>query len=96
MVDLTTIDLIDNFLKLIAWKDGASNLLVDSEEIDILNKVCSLNEDADSIYGLYPHESYTKYGLIDMVLSPSRVVMQKELKVIIEEFEATTLTSSSS
>ncbi|KMZ74834.1 hypothetical protein ZOSMA_121G00070 [Zostera marina] len=86
----------NNSPKLIAWKDGASNLLVDSEEIDILNKVCSLNEDADSIYGLYPHESYTKYGLINMVLSPSRVVMQKELKVVIEEFEATTLTSSSS
>lgn len=82
--------------KLIAWKDGASNLLVDSEEIHILSKVSSLNEDADSIYGLYPDESDARYGLMDMVFSPSRVVLQNELKVVIQEFEETTLTSSTS
>ncbi|MQL90647.1 hypothetical protein Taro_023241 [Colocasia esculenta] len=76
--------------KLIGWKDGSSSLLVDPEEIDVLKKVATLNEDADNV-----HELYAKAGdscnhpcvWDDVVLSSSRAVLQQELKMAIRRIE---------
>ncbi|KAJ4839907.1 hypothetical protein Tsubulata_026599 [Turnera subulata] len=76
--------------KLIGWKDKERTLLVDPEEIDCLKRVGSLNEAADSINELYkPPYSACKTGSIwkDIVLSPSRLNIQKELKFSIQKVE---------
>ncbi|KAK7270314.1 hypothetical protein RIF29_23367 [Crotalaria pallida] len=76
--------------KLIGWKDKDKTLLVDPDEIDCLKKVARLNEDANSIYELYKHPNPAcKAGSIwkDIVLSPSRVNIQQELKYSIQKVE---------
>ncbi|TVU46071.1 hypothetical protein EJB05_05589, partial [Eragrostis curvula] len=45
--------------QLIAWKDGNSSLLVEPREIDCLDKVSNLNEDATSVHDLYPDGTTT-------------------------------------
>ncbi|KAE8676725.1 histone H1-like [Hibiscus syriacus] len=76
--------------KLIGWKDRERTLLVDPDEIDCLKQVGRLNEDSESIYELYKHpNSSCEAGLIwkDIVLSPSRLNIQKELKFTIQKVE---------
>ncbi|XP_011026029.1 PREDICTED: uncharacterized protein LOC105126761 isoform X1 [Populus euphratica] len=76
--------------KLIGWKDKDKTLLVDPDEIDCLKRVGSLNEEAESIYELYKHPNPAcEDGSIwkDIVLSPSRLNIQKELKYSIQEVE---------
>ncbi|TKY52706.1 ATP binding kinase [Spatholobus suberectus] len=79
-----------NVVKLIGWKDRDKTLLVDPYEIDCLKRVARLNEDANSIYELYKHPSPTcEAGSIwkDIVLSPSRLNIQQELKYSIQKVE---------
>lgn len=81
-------------MQLIGWKDGDSNLLVDTEELECLTKLSSLNPDADSIYELYNHPSIIfKPGSIwnDIVLSPSRSAIQVELRSSIQKCESQTM-----
>uniref|UniRef100_A0A1D1XJC2 Toxin PezT n=2 Tax=Anthurium amnicola TaxID=1678845 RepID=A0A1D1XJC2_9ARAE len=76
---------------LIGWKDGASSLLVDPEEIDCLKKVASLNEDADSVCELYQQVSAARRPTSvwdDVVLSPSRAVLQEQLRTAIGRTES--------
>ncbi|KAK6914040.1 Zeta toxin domain, partial [Dillenia turbinata] len=78
--------------RLIGWKDGDNNLLVDPEEIKCLSHVSSLNDEADTIYDLYnSHPSPfddPRSVWNDIVLSPSRVALQSELKISIQKIEA--------
>lgn len=77
-------------VKLIGWKERDKTLLVDPDEIDCLNRVGRLNEEADSIYQLYkPPNPNMARGSIwkDIVLSPSRLNIQKELKYCIQKVE---------
>ncbi|KAJ0229710.1 Calmodulin calcium-dependent NAD kinase [Hirschfeldia incana] len=76
--------------KLIAWKAGNSNLLVDPEEIECLKRVSNLNPDAESIYELYSDSSLlSKPGSVwnDVILVPSRPKVQKELTDAIKRIE---------
>ncbi|KAE9589173.1 putative Zeta toxin domain, P-loop containing nucleoside triphosphate hydrolase [Lupinus albus] len=76
--------------KLIGWKDRDKTLLVDPDEIDCLKKVARLNEDANSVYELYKHPNpVCEAGSIwkDIVLSPSRLNIQQELKYSIQKVE---------
>ncbi|KAK4784054.1 hypothetical protein SAY86_018422 [Trapa natans] len=76
--------------KLIGWKDRDKTLLVDPEEINCLKTVSMLNEDADSIYELYKYPNPTlEAGSVwkDIVLSPSRINIQQELKYTIQKVE---------
>ncbi|KAJ7972699.1 P-loop containing nucleoside triphosphate hydrolases superfamily protein [Quillaja saponaria] len=76
--------------KLIGWKDKDKTLLVDPDEIDCLKRVGRLNEEADSIYELYKHPNPAcKTGSVwkDIVLSPSRLNIQQELKYSIQKVE---------
>ncbi|RAL44241.1 hypothetical protein DM860_015601 [Cuscuta australis] len=76
--------------KLIGWKDRDKTLLVDPDEINVLKVVGRLNEDADSICSLYnhPHPAYQRGSFWkDIVLSPSRLNIQKELKCTIKKIE---------
>ncbi|GKV20203.1 hypothetical protein SLEP1_g30361 [Rubroshorea leprosula] len=76
--------------KLIGWKDKDKTFLVDLEEIDCLKKVARLNEDAESIYELYKNPNPAcEAGSIwkDIVLSPSRLNVQQELKYSIQKVE---------
>ncbi|KAK9282273.1 hypothetical protein L1049_005187 [Liquidambar formosana] len=76
--------------KLIGWKDRDRNLLVDPDEINCLKMVGRLNEEANSIYELYKHPNPAcESGSIwkDIVLSPSRLNIQKELKYSIQRVE---------
>ncbi|XP_057965446.1 calmodulin calcium-dependent NAD kinase-like [Malania oleifera] len=80
--------------KLIGWKDRDRNLLVDPDEINCLKMVGRLNEEADSIYELYKHPNPAcEAGSVwkDIVLSPSRLNIQKELKYSIQEVERSKL-----
>lgn len=77
-------------MKLIGWKDRDKTLLVDPDEIDCLKKVARLNEEADSIYELYKAPNPAcEAGSIwkDIVLSPSRLNIQQELKYSIQKVE---------
>lgn len=77
--------------KLIGWKDGGSSLLVDPEEIGCLERVSSLNEEADCVHELYADGQPTGGSSSvwqDMVMSPSRALAQRELKAAIEKGEA--------
>ncbi|KAL1085759.1 hypothetical protein V6Z11_D08G071600 [Gossypium hirsutum] len=79
--------------KLIGWKERERTLLVDPDEIDCLKKVGRLNEEAESIYELYKHPNPAcEAGSIwkDIVLSPSRLNIQKELKFTIQKVERMT------
>ncbi|XP_022759753.1 uncharacterized protein LOC111306110 isoform X1 [Durio zibethinus] len=76
--------------KLIGWKDRDKTLLVDPDEIGCLKKVGRLNEEADSIYALYKYPNPAcEAGSIwkDIVLSPSRLNIQQELKYTIQKVE---------
>ncbi|XP_072950872.1 calmodulin calcium-dependent NAD kinase-like [Typha angustifolia] len=77
--------------KLIGWKDGNNSLLVEPHEIGCLEKVSSLNEEASSIFELYPNGD-TTCGLRsiwdDLVMSSSRALIQRELKHAIQDIEA--------
>ncbi|KAM2399248.1 hypothetical protein ACFXTH_035834 [Malus domestica] len=76
--------------KLIGWKDKDRTLLVDPDEIDCLKRVGRLNDMANSIYELYKHPNPAcKTGSVwkDIVLSPSRLNIQKELKYSIQKVE---------
>ena len=77
-------------MKLIGWKDKERNLLVDPEEIHCLKTIGMLNESADSIYELYKATHALKEGAIwkDIVLSPSRMLIQRELKFSIQKVES--------
>ncbi|XP_061371210.1 calmodulin calcium-dependent NAD kinase-like [Gastrolobium bilobum] len=76
--------------KLIGWKDGDHNLLVDTEEIKCLKMIGGLNAEADSIYELYKEPSpIMEPGSVwnDIVLSASRPSDQKELRECIQKIE---------
>lgn len=78
-------------VKLIGWKDKDKTLLVDPDEIAVLKTVARLNEQADSIYELYKHPNPAREaGSVwkDIVLSPSRLNIQKELKYSIQKVES--------
>ncbi|KAI5007293.1 calmodulin calcium-dependent NAD kinase [Hordeum vulgare subsp. vulgare] len=77
--------------KLIAWKDGDSRLLVDVEEIELLDRVSSINEEADCVHELYQNGHPTGgAGSVweDLVASPVRASIQRELKAAILDSEA--------
>lgn len=77
-------------LKLIGWKDRDKTLLVDPDEINCLKMVGKLNENAESIYELYKSPNPAREaGSIwkDIVLSPSRLNIQQELKYSIQKIE---------
>ncbi|TYH11301.1 hypothetical protein ES288_A07G247300v1 [Gossypium darwinii] len=76
--------------KLIGWKEKDRTLLVDPDEIGCLKRIGRLNENADSIYELYRYPNPAcQTGSIwkDIVLSPSRVNIQQELKYTIQKVE---------
>ena len=78
------------FVKLIGWKDRDRTLLVDPDEINCIKRVGCLNEEAESIYELYRYPNPAcEEGSIwkDIVLSPSRLNIQKELKYSIQKVE---------
>ncbi|CAO2826727.1 unnamed protein product [Amaranthus hypochondriacus] len=77
--------------QLIGWKDGNSRLLVDVEEIECLNILGDLNEEAESIYQLHnDHTPLYNSGSVwkEMVLSPLRPNIQMDLKAAILKSEA--------
>ncbi|MFS7930670.1 hypothetical protein Hanom_Chr04g00347001 [Helianthus anomalus] len=77
--------------KLIGWKDKEKTLLVDPDEIIILKTIERLNEAADSINELYKQTNpANQHGSVwkDIVMSPSRLSIQKELKYSIQKCEA--------
>jgi hypothetical protein len=78
-------------MQLIAWKDGInSSLLVEPGEIDCLEKVSRLNEDATSVHDLYPDGTTTcgsRSIWEDMIASPSRAATQRELREAIRSAE---------
>ena len=81
---------IITIVKLIGWKDKDKTLLVDPDEINCLKTVGELYEEADSIWVLYKrpnpaHEAGSVWK--DIVLSPSRLNIQKELKYAIQKIE---------
>ncbi|KAE8696184.1 hypothetical protein F3Y22_tig00110676pilonHSYRG00186 [Hibiscus syriacus] len=49
--------MVNRAVRLIAWKDGDSNLLIDTDEIKCLTNVSKLNPGAESIYELYQDPS---------------------------------------
>ncbi|KAK3146701.1 hypothetical protein QOZ80_3BG0270440 [Eleusine coracana subsp. coracana] len=76
--------------QLIAWKDGNSSLLVEPREFACLEKVSNLNENATSIHDLYPDGTTTcgsRSIWEDMVVSPSRAAIQRELHEVIRSLE---------
>ncbi|KAK2455831.1 P-loop containing nucleoside triphosphate hydrolase superfamily protein [Trifolium repens] len=76
--------------KLIGWKDGDHNLLVDPDDIKSLKNVASLNCEADSICELHKEPSpVMEPGSVwnDFVLSSSRSSVQKELRESICKIE---------
>lgn len=78
-------------LQLIGWKDGDSSLLVDTVEIGCLDRLRSLNEEANCVHELYADGQPTGGSLSawqDLVMSPLRLSEQRELKAAIERNEA--------
>ncbi|KAK3149950.1 hypothetical protein QOZ80_3AG0225240 [Eleusine coracana subsp. coracana] len=78
--------------KLIAWKDGNSSLLVEPREFDCLEKVSKLNENATSVHDLYPDGTTTcgsRSIWDDMIVSPARANIQRELRDAIKSMELT-------
>ncbi|ESW16065.1 hypothetical protein PHAVU_007G126100 [Phaseolus vulgaris] len=76
--------------KLIGWKDGDHNLLVDPEDFKCLKTLDSLNPEADSIHELHKEPNpIMEPGSVwsDIVLSPSRIHVQEELKESIQKIE---------
>ncbi|XP_047335693.1 calmodulin calcium-dependent NAD kinase-like [Impatiens glandulifera] len=82
--------------KLIGWKDKDKTLLVDPDEIRCVSTVGRLADEANSIYQLYgrPNPAYEDGNIWkDIVLSPSRLNIQKELKFSIQKIEKAKATS---
>ncbi|KAF5200139.1 P-loop containing nucleoside triphosphate hydrolases superfamily protein [Thalictrum thalictroides] len=82
--------------KLIGWKDGENNILVDPEEFSCLKTVSVLNEKADSIHEVYQHEDHTnEIGSVwkNIVLSPTRTDIQEELNRSIQKAESQAATN---
>nr|KAJ0188371.1 hypothetical protein LSAT_V11C900458720 [Lactuca sativa] len=82
---------LDGPPKLIGWKEKEKTLLVDPDEIAYLRMLERLNEKANSIYELYRnpnpiHETGSVWH--DIVMSPSRKTIQKELKYFIQKVES--------
>ncbi|XP_058105500.1 calmodulin calcium-dependent NAD kinase-like isoform X1 [Magnolia sinica] len=80
--------------KLIGWKDGDNDMLVDPHEIDCLKRVSMLNEEANSVYELHPQAelmSISRSVWNEVVLAPSRAHLQRELKIAIQKIENPTL-----
>ncbi|KAJ9564921.1 hypothetical protein OSB04_000887 [Centaurea solstitialis] len=75
--------------KLIGWKEKEKTLLVDPEEISCLKLIGGLNDKANSIYELYNPNPAHKSGSVwhDIVMSPTRLSIQKELKHSIQKIE---------
>ncbi|XP_066309991.1 calmodulin calcium-dependent NAD kinase-like [Miscanthus floridulus] len=77
--------------KLIGWKDKDSRLLVDVEEIGLLDRVSRINEEANCVHELYPDGHPTGgAGSVwdDLMASPVRASIQRELKEAIFDSEA--------
>jgi len=77
-------------MQLIAWKDRDSRLLVDNEEIQCLEILSGLNEDAESIYELHTDDSPSTHSgsaWKELVLSPSRPTIQMQLKNAVQKCE---------
>ncbi|KAJ1285640.1 hypothetical protein BS78_03G293600 [Paspalum vaginatum] len=77
--------------KLIGWKDKDSRLLVDVDEIGLLDRVSRINEDANCVHELYPDGHPTDFEESvweDLVASPVRASIQRELKEAILDSEA--------
>ncbi|XP_057771402.1 calmodulin calcium-dependent NAD kinase [Salvia miltiorrhiza] len=76
--------------RLIAWKDGVSNLLVDTDEIKCLTSVKELNDEAESIYELYKNPS-TMYepGSVwnEIVMHSTRSSLQLQLRTAVKKIE---------
>jgi hypothetical protein len=76
--------LISLILQLIAWKGGINgSLLVEPNEIECLDKVGNLNENATSLHGLYPGGATTcgsRSIWDDMIVAPSRSTIQQEIR----------------
>lgn len=70
--------------QLIAWKGGINgSLLVEPNEIECLDKVGNLNENATSLHDLYPGGATTcgsRSIWDDMIVAPSRAVIQQEIR----------------
>ncbi|KAM0028368.1 putative Zeta toxin domain, P-loop containing nucleoside triphosphate hydrolase [Helianthus debilis subsp. tardiflorus] len=82
---------LDGPPKLIGWKEKERTLLIDPDEISCLKTIENLNEKADSIYELYSKPNPThENGSVwhDIVMSPSRLNIQKELKYYIQKLES--------
>ncbi|GLT78670.1 hypothetical protein SLA2020_501980 [Shorea laevis] len=80
--------------QLIAWKNGDSRLLVDTDEIECLATVSSLNPEAESVYELYSDsEKIFQPGSVwnDNVLAPSRPSLQLELRASILRIEKSSI-----
>jgi len=78
-------------MQLIGWKDKDSRLLVDVEEIGLLDRVSRINEEANCVHELYPDGHPTGgAGSVwdDLVASPVRASIQRELKEAIFDSEA--------
>ncbi|GAA0139864.1 hypothetical protein LIER_01328 [Lithospermum erythrorhizon] len=76
--------------KLIGWKDKERTLLVDPDEIKCIDELGRMNDQADSIYDLYKQQHPANQpGSVwkDIVMSPSRLNIQKELKYSIMKVE---------
>lgn len=75
---------------MIGWKEGSNKLLVDPESIKSLLIISTCKEDAENIYELYEqlnliHEEGSVWK--DVVLSPSRLTLQLELRASIQKIE---------
>lgn len=78
-------------VQLIGWKDVGSRLLVDVEEIGLLDRVSRINEEANGVHELYPDGHPTDgAGSVweDLVSSPARAAIQRELREAILDSEA--------
>ncbi|GJN40527.1 hypothetical protein PR202_gb29753 [Eleusine coracana subsp. coracana] len=79
-------------VQLIGWKDKDSRLLVDVDEIGLLDRVSRINEEANCVHELYPEGGHPTDGAEsvweDLVASPLRASIQRELKEAILDSEA--------
>lgn len=70
--------------QLIAWKGGINgSLLVEPKEIECLEKVGNLNENATSLHDLYPGGATicgSRSIWDDMIVAPSRATIQREIR----------------
>ncbi|XP_074572994.1 calmodulin calcium-dependent NAD kinase-like [Curcuma longa] len=76
--------------KMIEWRDGSCrDLPEDRDCIKCLEKVSKLNEDADSIYELYPEDdsSCGSRSIWDEITSPARAETQQQLKEAVKMME---------